>query len=94
MPANVGLALSGDELSVAFRDALIQSSSEKPFKKNIATEIRSGKSPEQAAAIAHSIKRKNDSKKYEVSYIKNDIEYIHIVRAKDLKDAIQKSQRR
>ena len=94
LPANVGLALSGDELSVAFRDALIQSSSEEAFKKNISTEIRSGKSSEQAAAIAHSIKRKNDSKKYEISYIENDIEHIHIVRAKDLKDAIQKSQRR
>lgn len=90
LPANVGLALSGDALSVAFRDALIQSSSEEAFKKNIATEIRSGKSPEQAAAIAYSIKRKNDSKKYEVSYVKDGIEHIQIIKAKSLKEAINK----
>lgn len=69
-------------------DELIQSSSEEAFDKNIATEIKSGKDPKQAAAIAYSIKRKNDSKKYEVSYVDGDVEHIHIVRAKDLKDAI------
>lgn len=71
-------------------DELIESGSEEAFKKNIATEIRSGKSPEQAAAIAHSIKRKNDSKKFEVSYVKDGIEHIQIIKAKSLEDAISK----
>jgi len=39
---------------------LIQSSSEKALKENIATEIRHGKEPEQAVAIAHSVQRAND----------------------------------
>lgn len=42
-------------------DKLIESGSEEAFKKNIATEIRSGKDPKQAAAIAYSIQRENDS---------------------------------
>lgn len=42
-------------------DDLVQSSSKEAFKKNVATEIKSGKDPKQAAAIAYSVKRKNDS---------------------------------
>lgn len=42
-------------------DKLIQSGSEEAFKKNIATEIRAGKDPKQAAAIAYSVQRENDS---------------------------------
>lgn len=43
-------------------DKLIQSGSEEAFKKNIATEIRAGKDPKQAAAIAYNVQRENDSK--------------------------------
>lgn len=42
-------------------DKLIESGSEEAFKKNIATEIRAGKDPKQAAAIAYSVQRENDS---------------------------------
>lgn len=141
-------------------DKLIQSSSEEAFKKNVAEEVRSGKDPKQAVAIAYSIKRKNDStkdsyivegtgrygtvyptsdmntkefddirhaykfksetdaknwidrynrsnqlssrmsfkvvkvndslKKFEISYTKDSIEYIHIIKAKSFEDAISK----
>jgi len=37
---------------------LIKSSSEEALKKNIATEIRSGKSRRQSVAVAYAIKRK------------------------------------
>jgi hypothetical protein len=36
---------------------LIKSKSEKAFKKNISTEIKAGKPPKQAVAIAYSVKR-------------------------------------
>lgn len=42
-------------------DKLIQSGSEEAFKKNIATEIRAGKDPKQAVAIAYSVQRENDN---------------------------------
>ena len=42
------------------RDELIQSSSKKALGKNIATEIKAGKDPKQAAAIAYSVQRAND----------------------------------
>ena len=41
---------------------LIQSSSKEALQKNIATEIKAGKDPKQAAAIAYSIQRENDNK--------------------------------
>lgn len=37
---------------------LKKSSSKKAFKENVRKEIKAGKSPKQAAAIAYSIKRK------------------------------------
>ena len=37
---------------------LIKSQSKKALKKNIKTEIKAGKPPKQAAAIAYSIRRK------------------------------------
>ena len=43
------------------KDELVQSSSKEALKKNIATEIKAGKDPKQAAAIAYSIQRKNDA---------------------------------
>lgn len=43
------------------RDKLIESGSEEAFKKNIATEIKAGKDPKQAAAIAYSVQRENDA---------------------------------
>lgn len=46
-------------------DELIESKSEEAFKKNVATEIKAGKDPKQAVAIAHSIKQKaKDSETY------------------------------
>lgn len=42
-------------------EKLIQSSSDKALQQNIKTEIDSGKSPKQAAAIAYSIQRKNEN---------------------------------
>lgn len=50
-------------------DKLIQSGSEEAFKKNIATEIRAGKDPKQAAAIAYSVQRKNDEEPKDFTYI-------------------------
>jgi hypothetical protein len=37
---------------------LIKSKSKKALKKNIRTEIASGKKPNQAVAIAHAVKRR------------------------------------
>ena len=39
-------------------EKLIKSGSEEAFKKNVETEIKTGKDPKQAVAIAHSVKRK------------------------------------
>lgn len=50
-------------------DKLIQSGSEEAFKKNIATEIRAGKDPKQAAAIAYSVQRENDMSATDFSYV-------------------------
>ena len=43
-------------------EKLIQSSSDKAFKKNIATEIKAGKPQKQAVAIAYDVKRRNEGK--------------------------------
>lgn len=45
----------------SLKDKLIQSSSKEALSKNIATEIKAGKDPKQAAAIAYSIQKENDS---------------------------------
>ena len=50
-----------ESLKVSTKDKLIQSSSEEAFNKNVATEIKTGKDPKQAAAIAYSIQKENDS---------------------------------
>lgn len=42
---------------------LIKSTSKKAIGKNIATEIRAGKKPKQAAAIAYSVQREAKKKK-------------------------------
>lgn len=42
---------------------LKKSPSKKAFKKNIAEEIKAGKKPSQAAAIAYSVQRKAKAKK-------------------------------
>jgi len=41
---------------------LVKSASKAAFRKNISAEIRSGKKPEQAVAIAFSVKRKAGKK--------------------------------
>ena len=45
----------------SLEEKLVQSDSDKAFKKNVATEIKAGKDPKQAVAIAYSVKRKNES---------------------------------
>lgn len=50
-----------ESLKVLTKDKLIESSSEEAFSKNVATEIKAGKDPKQAAAIAYSIQKENDS---------------------------------
>ena len=47
--------------NLVLTERLIQCSSNKALQQNIKTEIDSGKSPKQAAAIAYSIQRKNES---------------------------------
>jgi hypothetical protein len=42
---------------------LVRSASKNALRKNIAAEIRSGKDPAQAAAIAYSVKRRAAAKK-------------------------------
>lgn len=42
-------------------DKLIESGSKKALSKNIATEIKAGKDPKQAVAIAYSVQRENDA---------------------------------
>ncbi len=42
---------------------LVKSASKSAFRKNIAAEVKSGKPPKQAAAIAYSVKRKAQNKK-------------------------------
>jgi hypothetical protein len=48
---------------------LIKSKSEKAFKKNISTEVKSGRPVKQAVAIAYSVKR--DAKKAEGGSLKS-----------------------
>ena len=47
--------------AVPAKDKLIESGSKEALSKNIATEIKAGKDPKQAAAIAYSVQRENDS---------------------------------
>ena len=42
---------------------LVKSKSPAAFKKNIAAEVRAGRPPKQAAAIAYSVQRKATGKK-------------------------------
>ena len=42
---------------------LVKSASQAAFRKNVAAEVRAGKKPAQAAAIAYSVKRKAQGKK-------------------------------
>lgn len=83
------------------KDKLIQSSSKEAFSKNMATEIKSGKDPKQAAAIAYSVQKANDSISqykpgmdttglWQVSYIKNNINHSLLVRANSKEEAINK----
>lgn len=58
------------EINAYMRDSLTQSSSKKALNKNIATEIKSGKDPKQAAAIAYSVQRENKDRAIKVSELK------------------------
>ena len=42
---------------------LVKSKSKAAFKKNVETEIKAGKPPKQAVAIAYSVKRRAGKKK-------------------------------
>lgn len=57
----VDSAMSSVKMGDSIQDKLIESSSEEALSKNIATEIKAGKDPKQAAAIAYSIQKENDS---------------------------------
>ena len=54
-----GIAIKDD----FFGDELIESGSEEALRENIKTEIKAGKDPKQAAAIAYSVQRENDTVK-------------------------------
>lgn len=56
---------------IKFTDKLVESSSKEAFNKNIATEIKAGKDPKQAVAIAYSIQRKNDEESTYTEVTKN-----------------------
>ena len=58
---NSAIAVLYKSFREGINERLIQSSSEDAFKKNVETEIKAGKPPKQAVAIAHSVKRKNES---------------------------------
>lgn len=58
--AKIKFELESNKVTSA-QDKLIESSSEEALSKNIATEIKAGKDPKQAAAIAYSIQKENDS---------------------------------
>lgn len=51
----------GNSTLARLKDKLIESGSKEALSKNIATEIKSGKDPKQAATIAYSVQRENDS---------------------------------
>ena len=51
---------------------LEQSKSEEALHKNIATEIKAGKDPKQAAAIGYSVQRANDA--FTPSVVLGDLE--------------------
>ena len=51
----------GNSTLARLNDKLIESGSKEALSKNIATEIKSGKDPKQAAAIAYSVQRENDA---------------------------------
>lgn len=91
----------GNNQLAKLNDKLIQSSSKEAFSKNMATEIKSGKDPKQAAAIAYSVQRANDSISqykpgmdttglWQVSHIKNNINQSLLVRANSKEEAINK----
>ena len=71
----------GSRRITIMRDELVQSASKEALGKNIATEIKAGKDPKQAAAIAYSVQRKNDAYiwgkhvPYEVWLTNNDGRY-------------------
>ena len=52
-------------------DELVQSASKKALGENIATEIKAGKEPKQAAAIAYSVQRANDTSNHTVAEFKD-----------------------
>lgn len=51
----------GNKALARLTDKLIESGSKEALSKNIATEIKAGKDPKQAAAIAYSVQKENDS---------------------------------
>lgn len=53
------------------RDKLVESSSKEAFNKNVATEIKAGKDPKQAVAIAYSVQHKNDEESTYTEVTKN-----------------------
>lgn len=56
---------------IKFTDKLVESSSKEAFNKNVATEIKAGKDPKQAVAIAYNVQRKNDEESTYTEVTKN-----------------------
>lgn len=56
---------------IKFTDKLVESSSKEAFNKNVATEIKAGKDPKQAVAIAYSVQRKTDEESTYTEVTKN-----------------------
>lgn len=56
---------------IKFTDKLVESSSKEAFEKNVETEIKAGKDPKQAVAIAYSVQRKNDEESTYTEVTKN-----------------------
>lgn len=61
----------GSRRITIMRDELVQSASKEALGKNIATEIKAGKDPKQAAAIAYSVQRANDTSNRTVGEFKD-----------------------
>ena len=66
---------NAEKIFDSVHDKLIQSSSKEALKKNIATEIKAGKDPKQAAAIAYSVQRKNDAAPEEFEHYELRVEW-------------------
>ena len=93
-----GVNMESAVKQIKFTDKLVESSSKEAFNKNVATEIKAGKDPKQAVAIAYSVQRKNDEESTYTEVTKNlekeadkDMKWLDTVigeKKEEIKDAI------